>query len=63
MSGLAAATLSIATISALVLMIAGARFAWGREHRKQGVLMIAAGFVILVNVLIWAVPGPGSLAG
>ena len=61
MSTVAATTLSIATIAALVLMIAGVRVAVKGEHRQQGVLMLAAGFVILVNVLIWAVPGPGSL--
>ena len=61
MSGVAAATLSIAMIAALVLMIGGARVAWRGEHRKQGLLMLAAGFVILVNVLIWTVPGPGTL--
>lgn len=61
MGGLAAATLSIAIIAALLLLIAGARLAWRKGHRKQGLLMMAAGFVILVNVLIWTVPGPGAL--
>jgi hypothetical protein len=48
-------------IASLVLMIAGTRFVLKGDQRKQGLLMVAAGFVILVNVLIWAVPGPGAL--
>ena len=55
MQGLAATTLSIAMIAALLLMIFGARFALRGEHRKQGALMLVAGVVILANVLIWTV--------
>ncbi len=53
MNGIAATTLSIATIGAFLLIGAGVRFAVGRENRKQGLLMVAAGMVILGNVLIW----------
>lgn len=55
MSGFAAAVFSVAMIAALVLMIAGVRFTLRSEHRKQGVLMIVAGLVILANVLVWTV--------
>ena len=55
MGGIAATTLSIAMIAALVLMIFGVRFAIRGEHRKQGVLMLVAGLVILANVLIWTI--------
>lgn len=55
MSGFAAAVFSIAVIAALVLMAAGTRSALRREQRKQGLLMLVAGLVILGNVLIWTV--------
>jgi hypothetical protein len=55
MGGLAATTLSIAMIAAIILMGFGFRFVPRREYRKQGTLMIVAGLVILANVLIWTV--------
>ena len=55
MEGLAAITLSVAMIAVLLLTIFGVRFALSSEHRKQGVLMLVAGVVILANVLIWTV--------
>ena len=55
MSGIAATTMSIAMIAALVLLVAGIRFSIGAEYRKQGVLMVIAGLVIAANVLIWTV--------
>ncbi len=55
MAGLAATTLSIAVIASLALAGFGTRLALRREHRKQGVLMIVAGLVILANVLVWTV--------
>ncbi len=53
MGAVAATTMSIAMIAALLLLVAGARLAIGAEHRKQGVLMIVAGLVLVANVLIW----------
>ena len=61
MSGVAEAALSIGIIAALLLLIAGGMTVRKRDQRKQGALMLAAGFVILVNVLIWTIPGPGSI--
>ena len=55
MGGIAAATLSIAMIAAIVLLIFGVRFSVKGDNRKQGLLMIVAGLVILGNVLIWTV--------
>jgi len=40
-------------IAALLLAIGGVRMA--RRDRQRGLLMIAAGLVILGNVLIWTV--------
>jgi hypothetical protein len=48
-----AAIFSVAVIAAFILLGFGVRFAIGTEHRKNGVLMIVAGAVILANVLIW----------
>ena len=55
MEGFAAATLSIAMIAVFLLTVFGVRFALRGGNRKQGLLMIAAGVVILANVLIWTV--------
>ena len=48
-----AAIFSVAVIAAIILLGFGVRFAIGTQHRKNGVLMIVAGAVILANVLIW----------
>ena len=55
MGGLVAAIFSVAVIAAFVLLGFGLRFALGTDYRKNGVLMIVAGVVILANVLIWTV--------
>lgn len=55
MQGLAATMLSIAVIASLALTGFGTRLAFRPEHRKQGLLMIVAGLVILANVLVWTV--------
>ena len=55
MTGVAATALSIAMIAVLLLLIFGVRLALRAEHRKQGLLMLVAGAVILANVLIWTI--------
>lgn len=55
MSGIAATTLSIAMLGAIVLIGFGVKFALGTVHRKNGRLMVIAGLVLLANVLIWTV--------
>ena len=45
------AALALGVIAAMVLFVGGARMA--TTDRKRGLLMIAAGAVILGNVLIW----------
>jgi len=49
---LISAAFSLAVICAFLLGFAGYRIATGRADRTRGVLMIAAGAVILANVLI-----------
>ena len=53
MGTIASAALALAMIAALILAIGGARMF--RRDRKRALLMIAAGAVILGNVLIWTV--------
>jgi hypothetical protein len=53
LSTLASAALALGMIAALLLAIGGVRMA--RRDRRRGLLMIAAGLVILGNVLIWTV--------
>ncbi|MCW3797447.1 hypothetical protein OMW55_06470 [Sphingomonas sp. BN140010] len=55
MTGLAAAVFSVAMIAAFVLLGFGVKFALGTEYRKNGLLMIVAGLVILANVGIWTI--------
>ncbi|MBC2777650.1 hypothetical protein [Parasphingopyxis marina] len=50
--------LSIAMLAVFALAFGGI-FLWTkRGDRKRGLLMLAASFVILVNVLIWTLPNP-----
>lgn len=55
MNQTAATLLSVAMLAAFVLLIFGARFALKAEHRKQGLLMVVAGLVLIANVLVWVV--------
>jgi hypothetical protein len=52
MSGLGATLLSIMMIAVFALLAGGAYVAVKRD-RKRGLLMLAAGLVMLTNVLIW----------
>jgi hypothetical protein len=45
--------MALAVIAAFLLFAGGVRLARARESRKQGVLMIISGLVILMNVMIW----------
>ena len=58
MTGLPAALLSIAMIGAFGLIVGGAVLI-RRGQRRKGVLMIVAAAVLVGNVLIWTLPGPG----
>ena len=55
MNTIAATLMSIAMLAAFVLIGFGVKFALKAEHRKQGVLMLVAGLVLVANVLIWTV--------
>jgi len=53
--------LSIVALAALAL-VAGAIFLWRRGARKQAGLMLVLAVVMVVNVLIWTLPGSGGTA-
>jgi hypothetical protein len=52
LTGAVAAIFSVATIAAFILTGFGVRFTMGKEHRKNGLLMIVAGLVLWGNVAI-----------
>ena len=45
--------MALAVIASFVLVLGGIRLVRARQSRKQGVLMIIAALVILMNVMIW----------
>ena len=47
--------LALAMIACFLLVLGGIRLVRQRQSRKQGVLMIVAALVILMNVMIWTV--------
>jgi len=53
MSGFGATLLSIMMIAVFALVVGGAFVFVSRGDRKRGLLMLAAGLVMLMNVLIW----------
>lgn len=55
MNGTASTLMSIVMLAAFVLMLFGARFAWRGTHRKQGLMMVLVGVILIANVLIWSV--------
>lgn len=57
MSALASALLSAMMLAVFALTAGGAYTLLRRDNRMQGVLMLVAAAVLLVNVLIWTIPG------
>ena len=53
--------LSVVMLAAIAL-VAGAAYLWRRGSRKQAGLMLVLAVVMVVNVLIWTVPGSGGTA-
>ena len=55
------AVLSVVALAALAL-VAGAIYLWRKGVRKQAGLMLVLAVVMIVNVLIWTLPGSGGTA-
>jgi len=55
MGTIASTALAIAMIAAFLLTAGGIRLITGREHARQGWLMIVAAMVLVGNVLVWTV--------
>ena len=55
MNGLSDWVMSLAVIAAFLLVLGGIRLVRSPQSRKQGVLMVIAALVILMNVMIWTV--------
>ncbi len=53
--GLSDWVMALAVIACLLLVLGGVRLVRVAQSRKQGVLMIVAALVILMNVMIWTV--------
>lgn len=51
--------LSIGMLAVFALAVGGV-ILFRRGERQKGLLMIAAGVVILANVLIWTIPPPAQ---
>jgi high-affinity Fe2+/Pb2+ permease len=47
--------LTVAMIAACLLLAGGVKLALERQTRNRGALMIAAAFVLIMNVMIWTV--------
>ena len=54
-NGLSDWVMALAMIACFLLVFGGIRLVRQRQSRKQGVLMIVAALVILMNVMIWTV--------
>ena len=52
-NGLSDWVMALAVIATFLLVLGGIRLARAPQSRKQGVLMIVAALVILMNVMIW----------
>lgn len=57
MPPIAAALLSIMMLAVFALASGAAYLLWKRRPAKQPVLMLLCAAVLLVNVLIWTLPG------
>lgn len=57
MPSIAAALLSIMMLAVFALVGGAGYLLWKRRPAKQPVLMLVCAAVLLVNVLIWTLPG------
>ncbi|MEO7634279.1 MAG: hypothetical protein ABIS38_01365 [Sphingomicrobium sp.] len=55
MNDFASGALALAMIAAAILLIGGGKLALDRQTRTRGALMVAAGLVLIMNVMIWTV--------
>jgi len=55
MTNFSSVAMAIAMVTALLLLIGGAKLAFDRQTRGRGILMIAAAAVLIMNVMIWTV--------
>lgn len=53
LNNLTSAAMAIAVIAAFLLVFGGVRLVRARSTRLQGVLMLVAATVMLMNVMIW----------
>ena len=53
MGDFASTAMAVAMIAAFILAAGGVKLAIKPDHRKQGLLMIAAAAVLVANVLVW----------
>jgi hypothetical protein len=58
-TGFLATLLSIGVLAAFALLGGGLWLLIKRRDTRQGVLMLIAAVVLLVNVLMWSLPPPG----
>jgi hypothetical protein len=56
MTGFIAVLLSVAVLGSFALIGGGAYLLLKRRETKQGLLMLLAATILLVNVLMWATP-------
>jgi high-affinity Fe2+/Pb2+ permease len=55
MTNFSSVAMAIAMVTALLLLISGAKLAFDRQTRGRGVLMMVAAAVLVMNVMIWTV--------
>jgi hypothetical protein len=55
MENYSSVAMTIAMVSALLLIAGGVKLVLQRQTRSRGALMVTAGLVIVMNVMIWTV--------
>ena len=55
MTNFSSVAMGIAMVTALLLLLGGAKLALDRQTRGRGVLMMIAAAVLIMNVMIWTV--------
>ena len=55
MENFSSVAMGIAMVTAFLLLAGGVKLALSRQTRGRGALMIAAAFVLVMNVMIWTV--------